>query len=301
MAPMDAARVRGIALVVVSAAAFGALGVLARVAYDDGAQPVAVLLCRFGIAAVCCTAVLARSDRVRPSRRTMRGLVLMGGCYLCQSLCYFLAVDHAPPGLVALLLYSFPAMVVIGAALFLHQPLTRRLATACAVALAGVAVVVGPSAGAGEPVGIAFGLGAAVVYSAYILLGARVLEAADPLWATTVIMSTAAIGYVVLFAVTPHRPAFPTSASGWWAVIAIAVVCTVIAAFAFLAGLARVGPSDASTLSTVEPVVSVLLSAAVTGEAVTGWTALGAVLVLGAVVAISRSAAPALAEPAPAA
>jgi drug/metabolite transporter (DMT)-like permease len=302
MPAVRSARYVGVGLVVVSAAAFGALGVLARVAYDEGAEPVAVLTFRFGLAAVCFIAVRSLRPSPRPSKRALTGLVAMGGCYLLQSLCYFTAVDHAPPGLVALLLYSYPAIVVAGAALFLGVRLTRTVVVACAVAVLGMMLVVGPSVGSGDAIGIVLGFAAAIVYAVYILVGSRVLEAADALWASTVIMSTAAIGYLAVFTVltaTGNQPALPDSARGWWAIVALALLCTVVAGLAFLAGLARVGPADASTISTVEPVVSVLLSAAVTGEAITGWTVAGGALVLGSVVALSRERTAPLAEPAP--
>jgi len=283
----------------VSAASFGALGVLARVAYDDGAEPLAVLTFRFCLAAACFIGLRALRPARRPRRRALVGLTAMGLCYLLQSLCYFTAVDHAPPGLVALLLYSYPALVVAGAALFLDVKLTRTVVVACAVAVLGMVLVVGPSAGSGDAVGIVLGFGAAGVYAVYILLGTRVLEAVDPLWASTVIMSTAGAGFVVLVLVVPNRPSLPSSASGWWAMVAIALLCTVLAGVTFLAGLARVGPADASTISTVEPVVSVALSAVVTGEAITGWTMAGGALVIGSVIALSRVESAPLAEPAP--
>jgi drug/metabolite transporter (DMT)-like permease len=276
---LTSSRYTGVLLVVVSAASFGALGVLARVAYDDGASPIGVLLWRF----------------------TIVGLVVMGAGYMLQSICYFTAIDHAPPGLVALLLYTFPAMVVAGGVVLFGERLTRSLVVACGVAIAGTALIVGPTASGAEPVGIAFGLGAAVVYSGYILVGSRVLRHTDPLSASTVIMTTAALGFDIVFVASPHRPAVPETASGWRAIALIAVLCTVLAALAFLAGLARVGPAAASTLSTVEPVVSVALSAIIIGEDITAWTLIGGTMVIASVIALSRATAVPLVEPAPAA
>jgi drug/metabolite transporter (DMT)-like permease len=286
---VPAARTTGITLVVVSAASFGGLGVLARIAYDDGAHPFGVLLVRFSVAAACFIALRALRPAPRPTGRTLAGLVGMGICYLAQAVCYFSAVDHAPPGLVALLLYTYPAVVVVLGAVFMGVRMSAPAVVATAAAMAGTALVVGPSAGAGDPVGIAFGLGAAGIYAFYILLGSRVLARVDALWASTVIMTTAAVGFAVLYLVSPERPALPASGKGWLAVIAIAILCTVIAGMAFLAGLARVGPADASTLSTIEPVVSVALSAIVIGEPITAWTVAGGALVLGAVLVLSRT------------
>lgn len=298
---MDRGRLVGVALVVVSAAAFGALGVLARVAYDDGAEPVGVLVYRFGLAAVVFAGLRLARPAPRPRGGTLLGLVAMGAGYFGQSLFYFSAVDHAPPGLVALLLYTYPALVVVLAVVLLRLPLDRRVAIACAVALGGTALIIAPSVGGGATsgLGVAFGLGAALVYAGYILLGSRVLQRVDPLWASTVIMTTAAVGHGIVFAF--DRPSLPSSGDGWAAVAAIALLCTVVAGLAFLAGLARVGPADASTISTLEPVVSVVLSAVVVGEAITAWTVAGGLLVGGAVVALSRvdTAATPHAEPVP--
>jgi drug/metabolite transporter (DMT)-like permease len=292
-------RLQGVVLVVVSAIAFGALGVLARVAYDDGADPVTVLIWRFWLATALFAALLAHRRPPRPAPAAVRGLVVMGVCYLLQSYSYFSAVEHASPGLVALLLYTYPALVVVLGAVVLRLRIERRVAAACVVSLAGTALIVAPSAGGGDALGVVFGLAAALVYAGYILLGSRVLERVDPLWASTVIMTTAGTGYLVVVFAGPTR-AGPASAEGWAAIVAIALVCTVVAVLTFLAGLARVGPADASTISTIEPVVSVALSAVVVGEQLTGWTLAGGLRVFGSVVSPSRLRTPApVGEPAP--
>jgi drug/metabolite transporter (DMT)-like permease len=279
----------GVVLVAVSGASFGGLGVLARVAYDDGGQPVAVLAGRFVIAALCFGALQLVRRRPLPPPRALAGLLVMGVCYLLQSLCYFSAIEHAPPGLVALLLYTYPALVVLLGVLLLGLRLTRTAAVACAVALTGTALVVGPSARSGDTVGIVFGLSAAGVYACYILVGSRVLRQVDAVWASTVIMTTAAVGYGLAFLLSPNRPALPASSTGWLAIVGMALLCTVVAVLTFLAGLARVGPADASTISTIEPLVSVVLSALVTGEVITGWTVAGGTLVLASVITLSRA------------
>jgi drug/metabolite transporter (DMT)-like permease len=54
----------------------------------------------------------------------------------------------------------------------------------------------------------------------------------------------------------------------------------------FFAGLTRVGPSAASILSTLEPVVTVVLAFAVFGESFNGAQLVGAALVLSAVIVV---------------
>ena len=79
-------------------------------------------------------------------------------------------------------------------------------------------------------------------------------------------------------------PDLALSADGWLAIAGIVVVSTVGAILLFFAGLARVGPSAASILSTLEPVVTVGLAAAAFGESLSPLQLLGGALVLSAVV-----------------
>lgn len=299
---MRSERLLGIGLVVLSAVGFGGLGVLARIADDEGADQVAVLVLRFGIAAAVFAAVRLVRRRPAPRGPALGGLVLMGCLYFVQGACYFASVDRGSPGLASLLLYAYPALVVLLSMVVLRERSPRGVLAACAVALAGTAMIIGPTVGDGNPAAIAFGLTTAFTYSSYIIIGSRVLERVDPIWSSTVIMGTAALCNVVQYVLSSPRPDGPGTGDAWAAVIALAVVSTVIPVAAFLAGLARIGPADASTLSSIEPATSVVLSAIVIGETLTAWSLVGGLLVIGAVVAIGRLGPPVdLAEPAPAA
>jgi drug/metabolite transporter (DMT)-like permease len=295
-------RLVGIALVVISAVGFGTLGVLARIADDEGADQVAVLVLRFGIAALVFAGVRVVRRRPAPRGRALLGLIVMGVLYAVQGACFFASVERGSPGLAALLLYAYPALVVLLGSVVLGQRPRRGVVLATAAALAGTAMIIGPTVADGNPAAIAFGLSTALTYSTYILIGSRVVERVDPIWSSVVIMGAAAVVTILHYAISSPTPRGPETGEAWAAVRALAIVSTVITVSTFLAGLARIGPADASTLSALEPATSVLLSAAVIGESLTGWTLAGGALVIAAVVAIGRLGAPVdLAEPAPAA
>jgi drug/metabolite transporter (DMT)-like permease len=82
--------------------------------------------------------------------------------------------------------------------------------------------------------------------------------------------------------------------TGWGALVALALISTVVAIVAFFAGIARVGPAEASTLSTVEPATTVALGALLLGEPVAVVQVLGGALILGAVVVLARARRPGL-------
>jgi drug/metabolite transporter (DMT)-like permease len=76
----------------------------------------------------------------------------------------------------------------------------------------------------------------------------------------------------------------PDTAIGWWSVAGIAVVSTVIAILTLFKGMKIIGPSRASIISTIEPVVTVAAASLLLGERISWLQAAGGVLVIAAVI-----------------
>lgn len=276
---------RGLSLVAISAIAFGAMAIFARFAYAGGADLLGVLLARFAIAGSILALLMIATRRPWPRGRVLAVAVGMGAVgYVGQAVCYFAALNHASAGLVALLLYAYPTLVCILAAIFLRERLTARTVGLLALSFAGIALTLG--GGQGTATGFALGLAAALFYSVYIIVGARELKESDALASTTVVCLSAAatLGIASLF----QAPRFPVEASGWIPVFLIALVSTVVAILAFFAGLKRVGPATASIVSTLEPVVTVALAWGILGESLSAIQVLGGILVLGSAAWLAR-------------
>lgn len=280
------ARWQGVAWVALSATGFGAMAVFAKLAYRDGLSLPTLLFLRFAIAGGL-LAVLGMLRGMRwPCGRDLLWVAAMGAIgYVGQSWCYFAALQHATAGLVALLLYLYPAMVTVLAALLFRRRIGRGRVLAIAVALAGMALTVGGDL-ASEALGIALGIGAALIYSCYIIAGEQVIPRVGVLPAATVVMLSAAAVYGG--AAFGNGPAWPASWHGWAAVLAIALFSTLLAIFGFFKGLEKLGAADASTLSTLEPLVTVGLAAAVLGEEVAALQVGGGMLILAAVIWLAR-------------
>jgi len=278
-------RLIGIVLIVISAASFGTLAILGRFAYADGLDTFTLLFLRFGIATVLMAGLLVLRRERLPRGRVFWQLVGMGALgYVGQSFCYLSAIKYASPGLVALLLYLYPFFVVVLSAVFLREKITLLKWIALALALAGTALTVSPQGG--QLAGILLAITAAAIYSVYIVVGAGVMKQVSAVQSSRVIFASAAIVYGGLTAASgPHLPASP---AGWAAVIGMAVLATVVPVATFLAGLKRIGPTDASMLSTLEPVVTVLLAAMLFGDVLAPVTLLGGALILAAVLILTR-------------
>lgn len=279
-------RWHGVVWIALSAVGFGAMAIFAKLAYRDGVSLSTMLFLRFAIAGVLLAAWGVLRDMRWPRGRNLWWLVGMGGIgYVGQSFSYFAALQYASAGLVALLLYLYPAIVVVLSALLFRRPIGAGRGWAVAIALAGTALTVGGDLHS-EPAGIFLGIACACIYSGYILAGEGVMPRVGPLAAATVVMLAAAVVYGA--AAWSAGPSWPVTFAGWAAVLAIAIFSTLLAILGFFKGLAKLGAADASTLSTLEPLVTLALAALVLGESVTAMQMAGGALILAAVIYLAR-------------
>ncbi len=119
------------------------------------------------------------------------------------------------------------------------------------------------------------------------MVGTQVLKRVTVVQSSAVIFASAgaASGTLMLL----NGPHLPTTSAGWAAILSIVLITTVLPVAAFLAGLERVGPTNAAMLSTLEPVVTVVLGAVWLKEAVRPATLIGGGLILTAVLLLTRS------------
>ena len=294
-------RTSGTLLCLASGAAFGAMAIFGKLAYGEGANVGTLLAVRFALAAALFWALLAATGALRGLRALQRrdvltGLALGGFGYAFQAGCYFAALERIDASLLSLVLYTFPAIVAVAAIALGRERAGARRLLALGMALGGLALVVaGAGAGKLDALGVALGLAAALAYSAYILISEGTVARTGPLPLSALVCTGAAATLLPVTAASGQlRPADLTPA-GWGWIVCLAGIATVAAIALFFAGLRRAGPTAASILSTVEPLVTVALAFLVFGETLGTAQLAGGALVLGAVVVLSarRAGAPA--------
>jgi len=279
-------RLIGILLIAISAASFGTLAIFGRFAYEDGMDIFTILFLRFGVSAAFMTIILLLRKEQFPRGRILAQLVGMGALgYVGQSFSYLTAINYASAGLVALLLYLYPIFVAVLSTVFLNEKLTRIKVTALMLALFGTALTVGPAGG--QMAGILLAISAALIYSIYIIVGTNVMKHVSAVQSSTVIFASAGIVYGLL--TLSNGAHFPAGNSGWLTMLGIILISTIIPVVTFLAGLERIGPTNAAMLSTLEPVVTVLLAAWLFGERLMPIVLVGGGLILVAVILLTKS------------
>jgi drug/metabolite transporter (DMT)-like permease len=281
----------GTLMCLASGAAFGAMAVFGKLAYAGGATVGTLLSIRFALAAALFWALLGargRRDLRALGRRDVAAGFGMGACaYALQAGLYFAALERIDASLLSLLLYTFPAIVAVAAIALGRERADGRRLAALALASGGLALVVaGAGAGALDPLGAALGLGAAVVYSAYILVGEGLATRVPAALLAALVCTGAAASLSAGAALLGElRPGDLTGAAWGW-IACLAAISTVASISLFFAGLRRVGPTTASILATVEPLVTVLLAFLAFGERLGPVQLVGGALVLAAVAAL---------------
>jgi drug/metabolite transporter (DMT)-like permease len=278
---VDRARLTGIALVVVSAIAFGSGGLFARPVYATGVDWLTLMAWRFGIGGALAWVVLLAQPRARRAlralpRRTLLVSIGLGIWYVSNSATYYAGITTVPLGLAALIIYIYPPVVAV-LALRLGRPLEgRRAWSALAIAVLGVALAVGGIDTATAPPleGLLLIIASPLLYAGWIILAARhsgerrdrTGHEADDGTSTSVIgavmlTSTAAVYWTVNLAI--GHPVLPPDIPGeaWPGIVAVALIAGFVPMQAFYAGAQRVGAAQASLISTVEPLWTIVAAA----------------------------------------
>jgi drug/metabolite transporter (DMT)-like permease len=276
----------GYLLVLVAAACFGTLGVFSKLFYDAGGEAWTLLFLRFAVTGPVLV-VLALALRERPPNRRVALLGASLGIFqIGVAYALFEGFERAPVALVTLLYFAYPLITAVGASLLYKEELGPRRAVILAVALAGVALTIGIPDSANW-VGIVLGLVAGLCVSVLILSSRYLMVARglSPIALSALMFTSPAILLALL--IPARAPSFDLSGEAWgWAAAAV-FVAAAIPITLFYSGVRRAGATAAGLLSTVEPVVSVLLAYAVLGESLSALQFIGGTLIIISVIALS--------------
>lgn len=304
-------RGRGVGLALLSALGFSTLGIFATTLYSAGFSVPQTLAWRFslasaflwaaiagrrvlrlkrGAAAAGARAMAATEPAARPAgqrRRFALLLLLAVFGFTPQAGLFFLTVKLLAPGITSLLLYLYPAFVLLLGAVFMRRRPTRGQLAALALSFAGCLVTFF-APGDYPLVGLLLGVFVALCYGAYLVAGEKILADYDPIFATAVIMTVACAVYWGIVAASGSAVRVPGNLAEWGGVACIALIATVLPITTLFAAIKRLGAADLSLVSTIEPVCTVLLSAALLGERLTANRIVGGLLIVGGVVALQR-------------
>jgi drug/metabolite transporter (DMT)-like permease len=295
--PSRRADASGAAFIALAAICFGTLGPLSRFAADAGVSSLTLVTWRAALGAIVVAIFISarlaagiarpKSLRAIPSRdRWFMAAAAVANTLL--NLSVFVAFGRISIALALLVFYLYPALVALVSVIWFDERLDGVRWAALAISFAGlVLVLAGAEGGVGriDPlgVGLAFAGGLAQVF--YVLAARHGFAHVPGPQAAAMTMGGAAALYLVIAVVSGSLAGLVApiaSVDALWPVAVAGVIGAGIPTVAYITGIRRLGPSRASILAMLEPVVGVLLAAWLLAERPTAIQLTGGALILAA-------------------
>jgi drug/metabolite transporter (DMT)-like permease len=287
----------------------GANHVAARIAFNNGVDVATAVVFRSSVTATVLAILIATQGvALRVTARQKRMLVGIGLLIGVQSLCLYSAVARLPVALALLAFNTYPMWTALWARVIYRHPPERQLLIAMPVILVGLALaldVFGAASGLGAAgqwarigAGVGFALSAAATFGLALVLTQHEAADVDARLRTAATMTLAAC---VALATVALQGGFhlPTATPGWWGLATLTFLYGTAFTIMFTV-LPRLGVVGNSAIMNVEPVFALVLGWLILDQAIAPQQVAGALIVVGAVVALGLRKRPAIDRLAPA-
>lgn len=202
---------------------------------------------------------------------------------------YFSAIKLTSISTAVTLLYTAPIFIALMARIFFQEPFTKNKLLALLLCVTGCFLTI--SGGSLQSFqlnlkGILFGLSAGITFGSLTIISKPIAKKYHPY--TIVFYS---IGLGTLFYLPFSQPMFlfqsQISLLTWFYALSLSIISTVIALIVYFSGLATgIEASKAGIISTIEVVVSVIVSYLFFQEQIWGWKLMGILMVVGSVIVV---------------
>lgn len=278
----------GILLTGISAACFGFLPIFASLAYRNGSNGVTVIFIRFLVAILLLWVyVFLKKKQYKLGKVKVTQLFMLGALgYISTTAAYFSALNYISASLVALLFYTYPIIVSVISYFLLKEEMNINKAIALIMSSLGLIFIVGFSIGSVDVRGVLLALLAAFLYSGYIIASGKLVIGIDPVVATAYVATSCAI-VTLSYGLVSDSFVKINSFTILYGLL-MAIFSTVIAILFLFEGIKRIGASQAAIISTIEPMVTVLMSALVLGDIMSIPQLFGGALTIAGIIILQR-------------
>ena len=254
-------KTKGILYIILSACAFGIMPILAKLSYRGGANAYSTLFLRFLFAAIMLFYYLkTKGISMKLTKKQLILIIIIGvlGFTLTTSSLY-MSYNYISIGMASMIFYIYPSIVTILAYVVYKEKIYPRKIISLLISLIGIYVLIDKGSVNFNIKGIILAGIAAVLYSLYVL-GASHKEFKNiNSYVLTFYISCASATFMFIAAEVTNNFNINISFYALVAILLISFISTVVALMAFLEGVRLIGPSKASILSTIEPIVSLIL------------------------------------------
>ena len=210
-------------------------------------------------------------------------LLLSGTAMGFNWILLFEAYKYTTVSIATLSYYFAPVIVMVTSPLFFKEKITVKQWICFVMSTLGILLITGigdVSAGSNSLLGIAFGLGAACLYAAVILLN-KFIKGAEGIHRTILQFAAAALVLIPYVGATSGVTISSLNRTGWICLLIVGLFHTGINYCLYFSSLKELPGQKAAILSYIDPLVAVLVSVLILGEKLTLMQAAGGALILG--------------------
>ena len=272
----------GIVLALVAATGLGLAVAVSRLAYEGGTNGLTIATTR-GTVLFCGIALFCLLTR-RRWRLQHRDLLNCMGLGLLAAMMFYgniAAVQYISVSLTALLFFTFPPIIAVFSIVFVREPVSVWRLVAIAVAFGGLALMLGVSADAIDPRGVALALGAAIAAAWHAVWLARRMGHLD-IFVVTLHMAWVAAAVLLAISLASGGIQWPALAVGWLGLTGV-VALQALSVPAYFVAVPIVGAVRSGMISNLQPLVSILAAWLLYGELMGPLQWLGGAMVLAGV------------------
>ncbi len=271
-------------MIALAATMWGSLGVMTKNLYALGVSPWSLTFFRtlLGFLAFGAVVLLGNRSWLRVRRQDLPYLAIFG--LISTSAFYALylyTISLTSVAAAAVLLYTAPVFAAIMARFAFGEAMTPAKLVALLLTFAGCILVAGLESGAPvvTPLGIATGLGSALTYASFGIMGKKAGQRYSP-WTINFYSMAFATLFLLPVLAFPEVSLWPYPLEVWLLLAAMTAGPTLLSRALYVGAVKHVEASRAAIVATVEPVAAALFALLLLGELLTSSQLLGGFLVL---------------------
>lgn len=271
---------------------WGCMGIFVKSMRALGFTTFEIVFIRVFVSLICMAGYIYIKDK-KLFKVKIKDLPLFFGSgvisFVFFTFCYFSAMQLCSISVAAVLLYTSPIFVMIMACIFFKEKITPKKAAAAMAAFLGCALVSGifSEKSTITPIGLLAGIGSGFGYALYSIFTKAELKKYEVPTATFYTFLFASVFCVpFLNAGTISRV---TTASGAVWSLSIGIVTCFAAYLLYNFGLKKTPAGKAAVIAAIEPVAAAAVGVLIYKETLDITKAVGMVLVIASVVALSRT------------
>lgn len=284
---MDKNHGKSLAMLTGSMLIFGSIGIFRRYIPLSSGMLACTRGLLGGIFLLAVAAVKGKSFKFKSSRRQFITLCITGAAIGVNWMLLFESYNYTSIAVSTLCYYMQPAMVILLSPIFFKEKLTVKKLVCVFISVLGIALVSGitdvSSIGLSDMKGMLFGLGAAVCYSAVVILNKK--NNVEDMYGKTIVqlLSAAIVLFPYIF-LTEKIDGTSLDATSVILIIIMGILHTGVGYALYFGSMNSLKSQTVAIMSYIDPVFAIILSAAVLKERMTVFSVLGAVMVIGAAI-----------------